>query len=111
MRFEAGMNTEVEIDAERVRAVHAALAGPQIVWLLWWQNESDSGYGCVICASREKAMSEVRRIVNDDLESCHEKDDTDAIEEMNKCIAAVDKGDVGSFGDVRYWLQPREVEK
>jgi DUF1365 family protein len=50
------MATEIELDVERVNAVHAKLAGPLKVWCLSWDELDDIGRGFRLYATREAAL-------------------------------------------------------
>ncbi len=49
--------TSIEQDVERVRAVHEALTGPQVVWVAKWSGKHDSGF--VLFATEASARAQL----------------------------------------------------
>lgn len=110
------MSSDIEIDTERVAAVHAALAGPQKVWLVWWEYESEPGYGCWLCSTKEKAIASLRAalmtnagdMIGDGAYESFE-DYIDEVEKVLTAVAAV-PNNKGYFDGCNYWLQQREID-
>ena len=83
----------VEEDVAHVRAVTAALSGPQTVWVMKWQNKH--GDGIDLFATERGARDHLLGILDDEWDTTFQLDD----DKYAETRAKIDEGSLDNLND------------
>ena len=110
------MTDQAEIDAERINAAHRVLAGPQKIWLLWWEDIDSPSWGCFVCSTRETTIKRAEKVFqeafNEWMHSDDDRSETRIRQSMNNALNTlrVSNGMVTFYG-CNYWIHERIVDE